>query len=103
MLVQNKGNHSYQANGLTLAPGTNKVNEKDFEQFLSHPLMAHLDEQGEFVYTMEKKEPSAKELIAMIDDSFDVDMLESLKANEDRKTVLDAINKRIEELTNPEK
>lgn len=98
MLVQNKGNHSYQANGLTLAPGTNKVDEKEFEQFLAHPLMAHLDEQGEFVYTKEKKEPTAKELIAMIDDSFDVDMLNELKSNEDRKTVLDAIDKRLEEL-----
>lgn len=103
MLVQNKGNHSYQANGLTLAPGTNKVNEKDFEQFLSHPLMAHLDKQGEFVYDGEKSKPSAKDLIAMIDDSFDVDMLNELKNGEDRKTVLDAIDKRIEELANPEK
>lgn len=103
MLIQNKGNHSYQANGLTLAPGTNKVTEKDFEHFLSHPLMSHLDEQGEFVYTKEKKEPTAKELIAMIDDSYDVDMLNELKNGEDRKTVLDAIIKRIEELTNPQK
>lgn len=103
MLVQNKGNHSYQANGLTLAPGTNKVNEKEFEQFLAHPLMAHLDETGEFVYNKEKSKPSAKDLIAMIDDSFDVDMLNELKNGEDRITVLDAIDKRIEELTNPEK
>lgn len=103
MLVQNKGNHLYQANGITLAPGTNKVNEKEFAQFLSHPLMAHLDKQGEFVYDNEKTKPSAKDLIVMIDDSFDVDMLETLKAEEDRKTVLDAINNRIAELTNPEK
>ncbi|MGY3186453.1 hypothetical protein [Lysinibacillus sp. TE18511] len=103
MLVQNKGNHSYQANGLTLVPGTNKVDEKNFEKFLSHPLMAHLDKQGEFVYDNEKSKPSAKDLIAMIKDSFDVDMLEALKAEEERKTVLDAIDERIEELTNPEK
>lgn len=103
MLVQNKGNHSYQANGLTLAPGTNKVDEKEFDRFLSHPLMAHLDKQGEFVYDSEKTKPSAKDLIAMIEDSFDVDMLNELKQDEDRKTVLDAIEKRIEELKNPEK
>ncbi|MET4562184.1 hypothetical protein ABIA69_003370 [Lysinibacillus parviboronicapiens] len=103
MLVQNKGNHSYQANGLTLVPGTNKVDEKEFERFISHPLMNHLDKKGEFVYGSEKAKPSAKELIAMIEDAFDVDMLEALKADEDRKTVLDAIDKRIEELTNPEK
>ncbi len=103
MLVQNKGNHSYTANGLTLNPGTNKVNDKDFESFLSHPLMKHLDDKGEFVYDSDKTRPSAKDAIAMIEDAFDIDMLKELKADEDRKTVLDAIDKRIEELTNPEK
>lgn len=103
MLVQNKGNNSYQANGLTLIPGTNKVDEQDFEKFIAHPLMAHLDQKGEFVYEKEEKKASAKEVIAMIEDAFDIDMLEGLKADEDRKTVLDAIDKRIQELTNPEK
>lgn len=98
MLVQNKGNHSYQANGLTLVPGTNNVGEQEFEQFLAHPLMAHLDQRGEFVYDKEKTKPSAKDAIAMVEDAFDVDMLEALKADEDRKTVLDAIDKRIAEL-----
>ncbi|WP_332649677.1 hypothetical protein [Lysinibacillus sp. 54212] len=98
MLVQNKGNHSYTANGLTLVPGTNDVEEKEFEQFLSHPLMQHLDEKGEFVYEKTKKKPNAEETIAMINDAFDVDMLENLKAEESRKTVLDAIDKRIDEL-----
>lgn len=101
MYVQNKGNHLYQANGLTLAPGTNKVDEKEFEQFLAHPLMAHLDEKGEFVYEKEKAKPSARDMIAMIEDAYDIDMLEGLKANEDRKTVVDAIDKRLEELQNP--
>ncbi|MFJ7663742.1 hypothetical protein ACIQXW_15325 [Lysinibacillus sp. NPDC097162] len=103
MLVQNKGNHSYTANGLTLNPGTNKVDEKDFDQFLTHPLMKHLNDKGEFTYEGEKAKPSAKDAIAMIEDAFDVDMLEGLKAEENRKSVLDAIDKRIEELTNPEK
>ncbi len=103
MLVQNKGNHSYQANGLTLIPGTNKVDEHDFEKFITHPLMAHLDQKGEFVYDKEKTKPNAKELIALIEDTFDVDTLEELKADEDRKTVLDAIDKRIAELLNQDK
>jgi len=103
MLVQNKGNYSYEANGLTLVPGTNKVDEKDFERFLAHPLMQHLNKKGEFAYDSDKTRPSAKDAIAMIEDAFDIDMLEALKAEEDRKTVLDAINKRIEELENPEK
>lgn len=103
MLVQNKGNHSYTANDLTLVPGTNKVDEKEFEHFLTHPLMKHLNDKGEFVYDSDKTRPSAKDAIAMIEDAFDIDMLEALKDEEDRKTVLDAIDKRIEELKNPEK
>lgn len=103
MLVQNKGNHAYTANGLTLNPGTNKVDEKEFEQFLTHPLMKHLNDKGEFTYDSDKARPSAKEAIAMIEDAFDIDMLEALKAEEDRKTVLDAIDKRIDELKNPQK
>lgn len=103
MLVQNKGNHPYTANGLTLNPGTNNVKEKEFEKFLEHPLMQQLDEQGEFVYEeAEQKQLSAKELIAMIEDAYDVEMLRELKVNEERKTVLDAIEKRIQELQNPE-
>lgn len=103
MLVQNKGNHSYTANGLTLNPGTNKVDEKEFEHFLTHPLMKNLSDKGEFVFDSDKSRPSAKDAIAMIEDAFDIDMLKELKADEERKTVVDAINKRIEELSNPEK
>lgn len=102
MLVQNKGNHSYQANGLTLIPGTNKVDEKDFEKFISHPLMSHLDQQGEFVYSKDKSNSTAKEVIALIEDAFDVDTLEAMKENEDRKTVLEAIDKRVVDLLNLE-
>lgn len=96
MLVNNKGDFSYEAAGVVLIPGTNKVDEKDFEKFLSHPLMAKLDRKGEFVY--EKGKASAKEIIALIEDTFDIDTLESIKESEDRKTVLDAIDKRIAEL-----
>lgn len=99
MLVQNKGNNSYQANGLTLIPGTNKVDEKEFEKFISHPLMAHLDQQGEFVY--EKGKPNVKDTIALIEDTFDVETLEAMRTDDDRKTVREAIDKRIDELKNP--
>ncbi|MGE7121808.1 hypothetical protein ACQKIC_16450 [Peribacillus sp. NPDC046944] len=96
MLVNNKGNFSYEAAGVVLIPGTNKVEEKDFEKFLTHPLMAKLDRNGEFVY--EKGKSSAKEIISLIEDTFDIETLVSIKESEDRKTVLDAIDKRIGEL-----
>ncbi|WP_150284348.1 hypothetical protein [Rummeliibacillus sp. TYF-LIM-RU47] len=96
MLVQNKGNHSYEANGTVLNIGTNNVEENAFEAFLAHPLMAKLDEQGVFEYS--KGKPSAKDTIEYIDDTFDVDTLEAMKENESRKTVLEAIDKRIAEI-----
>lgn len=103
MLVQNKGNHSYTANGLTLNPGTNKVDDKEFERFLTHPLMKYLDDKGEFFYEGEKAKQTAKDVIAMVEDAFDIDMLKALKSEENRKSVVDAIDKRIEELINPQK
>ncbi len=96
MLVQNKGNHSYEANGVVLNIGTNNVEENVFESFLAHPLMAKLDEQGVFVYS--KNRPSAKEAIELIEDTYDIETLEAMKEDEGRKTVLDAIEKRIVEL-----
>lgn len=98
MLVNNKGNHSYEANGVVLNIGTNNVDENDLQTFLDHPLMAKLDKQGVFVYG----KTSAKDTISLVEDTFDIDTLEKMKADEDRKTVLDAIDKRIEELKNPE-
>ncbi|USK71757.1 hypothetical protein [Peribacillus asahii] len=96
MLVNNKGNFSYEAAGVVLIPGTNKVDEKEFEKFLAHPLMAKLDQQGEFIY--EKGKQSAKDVIALVEDTFDMDTLEAMKAEDDRKTVQEAIDKRIAEL-----
>lgn len=98
MLVQNKGNHPYTANGLTLNPGTNDVNEKEFGEFLEHPLMAVLDKKGEFEYQKGDKKLTADELIDLIDDTFDPDLLEKMKDGEKRKTVLEAIDKRLEEI-----
>ena len=98
MLVQNKGNHSYEANGLVLAPGVNDVEEKEFEQFLSHPLMAHLDKKGEFEYQKEDKKLTADDLIELVGDTFDLEVLEKMKDGEKRTTVLKAIENRLEEL-----
>jgi len=98
MLVQNKGNHSYEANGVVLAPGVNDVKEDAFEKFLKHPLMAHLDKKGEFEYQKEDKKLTADELIDLVGDTFDPELLEKMKDGEKRKTVLEAIEKRLEEL-----
>lgn len=98
MLVRNKGNYSYEANGLFLAPGVNEVEQDAFEKFLKHPLMAGLDKKGEFEYQKGDKKQTADDLIELIDDTFDPDVLGKMKDGEKRKTVLEAIDKRLEEL-----
>lgn len=98
MLIRNKGNYSYEANGLFLAPGVNEVELDAFERFLKHPLMAGLDKKGEFEYQKGDKKQTADDLIELIDDTFDPNVLEKMKDGEKRKTVLEAIDKRLEEL-----
>lgn len=102
MLVQNKGNHSYEANGVVLVPGVNNVDQAAFEKFLEHPLMAHLNKKGGFEYEKEEKKLTADDLIELVGDTFDLEVLEKMKDGEKRKTVLEAIEKRLEELQNPE-
>lgn len=97
MLVNNKGNYSYEAEGVVLIPGTNIVEGEDFDKFISHPLMAKLDEQGEFVYERTGKS-NAKEMIALVKDTFDLEVLESMKEEETRSTVQKAIDEQIAEL-----
>lgn len=98
MLVQNKGNYSYEANGLVLTPGVNNVAQDAFEKFLKHPLMAGLDKKGEFEYQKEDKKLTADDLIKLVGDTFDPAVLEKMKDGEKRVTVLEAIDKRLEEL-----
>lgn len=104
MLVQNKGNNPFEANGLTLHIGTNDVDKTKFETFLKHPLMAKLAEKGVFVYEFEgKKQPTVAEMEALIADTFELELLETIKADDDRKGVQTAVNKRIAELTEAKK
>jgi len=97
ILVNNKGNFSYEAEGVVLIPGTNKVDEEAFERFVAHPLMTALDEQGEFICEKIGKS-NAKDLIAMIKDTFDLETLEGMKENESRSSVLKAIGEQISKL-----
>lgn len=99
MLVQNKSNHSIEAEGVVLNIGTNEVDPKDFEKFLKHPLIAQLDKKGVFVYEKSaEKQLTVAEMEALIADTYDLDTLESMKEDEKRKGVLSAIDKQIESL-----
>lgn len=99
MYVQNKGNHSYEANGFILNIGTNNVEPNTFERFLSHPLIAKLDKQGVFVYEKTAdKQLSVNEMETLIADTYDLETLESIKNDDKRKGVQTAVAKQIEAL-----
>lgn len=100
MLVQNKCNNPFEANGLTLHIGTNEVDETKFKAFIEHPLMAKLADEGFFVYKFEgKKQPNVAEMEALIADTFELELLETIKADDSRQGVQKAVDKRIAELT----
>lgn len=99
MLVQNTGNHSYEANGLIVNIGTNKVDPQAFEKFLKHPLIAKLDKQGVFVYEKSAdKQLTVSEMEALIADTYDLETLEAIKSEDGRKGVQTAVDKQIEAL-----
>lgn len=99
MLVQNTGNHSYEANGLIVNIGTNKVDPQAFEKFLKHPLISELDKQGVFVYEKSAdKQLTVAEMEALIADTYDLETLEAIKSDDTRKGVQTAVDKQIDAL-----
>lgn len=99
MLVQNTGNHSYEANGLIVNIGTNKVDPQAFEKFLKHPIIAKLDKQGVFVYEKSAdKQLTVAEMEALIADTYDLETLEAIKSDDTRKGVQTAVDKQIDAL-----
>ncbi|MDQ0299644.1 hypothetical protein J2S78_002064 [Salibacterium salarium] len=114
MLVHNKGKYVRHAAGATLLPGVNDVKESDYKRFSSHPIAKKWIEKGE-IKTFEKEETdgedttvqSTKDLnaegaIDLVEDTFTVSMLEDWEEKEDRKTVLEAIDKQLAELEGKE-
>lgn len=111
MLVHNKGKYVRHAAGATLLPGANNIDEADYKRFSSHPIAKKWIEKGEIV-TFKKEENNkdeentvestkdlnANEAIDLVEDTFSVSMLEEWKEKEDRKTVLEAIEKQLAEL-----
>lgn len=96
MIVHNKGKYVRHAEGITLIPGANNVEEKDWKKFSGHPISNKLIESGEIVAKDDKL--TADEAIELAYDTYDLAILEDMKATETRKTVLKAIDEQIKEL-----
>jgi len=116
MLVHNKGKYVRHRGTVRVLPGVNDIKEKDWNHFKSHPLNAELVKSGEIFELggesdSEKSEQdyvkitdlNADEAIDMVADTFSLDLLNEFKADEqadkNRKTVLEAVDTQIKELT----
>lgn len=102
MLVHNKGDYTRVAVGVTLIPGANNVDATEYKGFAAHPIMKKLIDSGEIVAQNGLKDLNADEAIKLVEDTYSVEYLEGMKAEEKRKTVLEAITKQIEAITNPQ-
>lgn len=100
MLVQNKGKYVRHAEGVMLVPGSNDVSEQDWKKFSNHKIIKSLIDKGEIVTHKVKSttDMNANQAIELVEDTFSVDLLEQWKANDDRKTVLDAIEEQLKEI-----
>lgn len=123
IIVKNNGDFVRHFGTVRLIPGTNNVDDsrvKELKEALKHPLNKSLIEKGEIDsddfenITSSKsgekldgiKSVNAEKAKALIQETFSLPDLEAFReqeANSDkpRKTVVDAINEKIQELTNP--
>lgn len=120
MLVHNKGNYVRNQNGIRLVPGVNNISEEDWAEFIAHPLNQKLVDEGEIVpqirtvervegnqVTREQKtaglaDMTAAEVASLVKDTFSRELLGDLRdeeaAGQNRKTVLAAIDKQLEDI-----
>lgn len=109
MLVHNKGDYVRNYQGIRLIPGVNKINDKDWEKFISHPLNRQLVDDGEIEpKTDSTSKPrslanmNAGEVAALIKDTHDLNLLDDLekeeKAGQSRKGTLTLIEKQRAEI-----
>ncbi|GAB3797476.1 hypothetical protein [Virgibacillus kimchii] len=98
MLVHNKGDYIRTAGEVTLVPGINDIDHRDFNDFSSHPIMKKIVDSGEIV-ALDKttKDLSTPKAIELIEDTFSMPLLKEFKKNETRKTVLEVIDKKLRE------
>lgn len=99
MLVQNKGKYVRHAAGVTVVPGANQLEDAAWKKFSGNSLMKKLIDRGE-IEAMGKaqstKDLNADKAIVLVEDTFNVSLLNEWKAAEDRKTVLEAIQSQLD-------
>ncbi len=105
MLIHNKGKYVRHSNDVMLVPGVNNITPEEWEKFKAPKLAQILIDKGEIVPQEEDKDIAdlnAKDAIELIEDTFNVALLEEWKAGEERKTVIEAIEKQIKHIKGEE-
>ncbi|EAD3347515.1 hypothetical protein M4G88_002011 [Listeria monocytogenes] len=114
MIIENKGDYVRFLGKVRLVPGTNNIDNEhaeELEQALKHPLNIHLIESDELKVPDNLQQDSslndfnATKATLLVKDTFDLGALNEFLAEEttngNRKTVIDAINKQIDSISNP--
>ncbi|MGP5875126.1 hypothetical protein [Listeria monocytogenes] len=114
MIIENKGDYVRYLGTVRLIPGGNTISnehEKEIIEALKHPLNKHLTETHEIIIPDELFEQNGicdynvSQAGILIKDTFSLETLNQFLEQEtggtNRKTVIDAINKQIESISNP--
>ncbi|EAV9863756.1 hypothetical protein FFD13_06795 [Listeria monocytogenes] len=114
MIIENTGNYVRFLGTVRLVPGTNNIDiehAEELEQALKHPLNQYLIDSNELKVPNNLQQDSslndfnATKAALLVKDTFDLGALNEFLAEEttngNRKTVIDAINKQIESISNP--
>lgn len=102
MIIKNNSNHIRHIGRITLNIGPNEVKKNEWEKVKEHPFIKLWLEDG----TIEIKEGSIKDItklnatdaIEVVEYTFNSKTLEKWLKEEDRKTVIAAIEKQLKEL-----
>lgn len=112
MIVKNLGKYIRHFGDVRLIQGTNKLDETEtilFKEALKHPLNKVLVDKSEIEFeekTESISDMSAKDAEKAIKDTFDLNLLDEFKEDEEggkkRATVIKAIDLQIESIENPD-
>jgi hypothetical protein len=91
---------------VTLLPGVNRIAKEDWEAFIRNPARRHQLAEGELEVVEEEelltlKAKSPKDAIALVKNTVRKDLLETWFADENRKTILEAIEKQLAAIAPP--
>ncbi|WP_270995635.1 hypothetical protein [Listeria seeligeri] len=114
MIIENKGEYVRFLGNVRLVPGANDISdehEDEVTKALKHPLIQHLTDTHEIIVPAELFEQNGicdynvSQAGILIKDTFSLEtlnnFLEQEKGGTTRKTVIEAINKQIESISNP--